>query len=86
MRKPGGYTVLVDGNGKTHEGDAFTCKHCQYITLVAARQRPEDLGGFCSICASLICSKCVGRGCDPFEEKRRRMEAKHDALRSYGLV
>ena len=85
MRKPGGYTFLTDENGVT-EGETFTCRHCQYITMVGAKQRPEDLGGFCTICASLICSRCVGKPCDPFEEKRKRMEASQDALRSYGLV
>jgi hypothetical protein len=85
MRKPGGYTFLVDGDGRTQEGETFTCRHCQYLTLVAAKQRPEDLGGFCTICCSLICARCVGKPCDPFEEKRRRMEASQDARRSYGV-
>ena len=86
MRKPGGYTFLVNGDdGKLIEGETFTCRHCQFITPVAAKQRPEDLGGFCTICASLICARCVGKGCDPFEEKRKRMEASADARRSYGI-
>jgi len=75
MRKPGGYTFLVDGDGKAHEGETFTCKHCQRITRVEARQRPEDLGGFCTLCAGLICSHCVGKGCDPFEAKLERLYA-----------
>ena len=87
MRRPGGYTFLIDGNGKTHEGESFTCRHCQFITLVAARQRPEDLGGYCTLCNSLVCAKCAAKGqCDPFEEKQKRMEARADALRSYGIT
>jgi hypothetical protein len=86
MRKPGGYTFLTDGDGRVHEGETFTCRHCQRITMVGARQRPEDLGGMCTICSSLICSGCVGKGCDPFEEKQKREFARYEALRSYGLV
>jgi hypothetical protein len=85
MRRPQGYTFLIHGDGKITEGETFTCFHCQRLTMVGPKQRPEDLGGFCTICTRLICSHCVGKGCDPFEEKRKRMEASSEARRSYGI-
>jgi len=86
MRKPQGYAFLVDGDtGKVDTADTFQCFHCQRITLVKPKERPEDLGGFCTVCTRLICSGCVGGGCDPFEEKRKRMEASYHARRSYGV-
>ena len=85
MHKPQGYTYLAEGDGKVTEGETFTCAHCQRLTMVGPKQRPEDLGGFCGVCAKLICKHCVGKGCDPFEEKLRRHYARQDALRSYGF-
>lgn len=69
----------------TTELDSFGCKHCGRITHVRARQDPAELGGLCKICMGLICSQCVGNGCDPFEKKLERWEAKEAARRSYGL-
>jgi hypothetical protein len=86
MLRPGGYTFLTDGDtGKVTEGETFTCFHCRSLVMVRAGERPDDLGGFCTICAKHICSRCVGGGCDPFEKKLKRMEASYHARRSYGI-
>ncbi len=44
-------------------------------------ERAEDMGGICHLCGdkhrpSFICEICVGKGCDPFEEKLKRMESR----------
>ena len=81
-----GWACLSDPDQGVTEWDTFTCAHCQYVTQVKAYAKPEDMGGLCKVCMGLICSKCVGKGCDPFEKKLERMEAKYHTLRSYGLI
>lgn len=86
MRAAQGYACITDPGNKT-EYDTFSCGHCNAIRHIKPRQRAEDLGGLCKCCMKLICGPCVDRSvCDPLEEQLRRMEAKHDTLRSYGLV
>lgn len=83
MRNPGGYICETMPSGRTVEADTFTCAHCNGVTRLSARQRPEDAGGFCTVCAGLVCSSCVGRGCYPLERRLEEMEARYHALRSY---
>lgn len=100
MRRPGGYATVVspvksivqlDGlrceeiPEGTFESDTFSCFHCGRITHVRPRMDPADMGGMCKICYQLICHKCVGHGCDPFEKKMERAEARERARRSYGI-
>lgn len=99
MRNPGGYGMLItpdkavvhfDGrrrevNAGTHEVDTFTCFHCGRVKHVKPKMDAADLGGLCKVCMKLICEHCVGKGCDPFEEKLKRSEARDRALRSYGF-
>lgn len=86
MRKAGGYAISVDINGGTQETDTFTCGHCNRIVFVAAKCNPDDLGGHCRVCMTMICPACVATAkCDPMEEKLKRAEASYDARRSYGL-
>ena len=88
MRNPGGAFIIMDPDARQVEQhqDTFTCGHCNRVTFVKPRERPEDTGGFCRQCTKLICSGCAGVGsCLPLEENLRRMEAREDALRSYGL-
>lgn len=97
MRRAGGYGQLIcfedhaatakDSFGRVigKEHDSFSCKHCNRVVFVNAREKAEDLGGFCKVCTGLICGPCVGKGCDVLEEKLRRAEAKQDARRSYGF-
>lgn len=67
----------------TRECDTFTCAHCQRIVFVPVKQKPEDMGGLCRICDGLVCPQCVGKGCTPWEEAMRRIEARSAALNSY---
>jgi hypothetical protein len=80
MRGTTGYATLVDPaffGGHPKEADTFTCAHCNRIVHVKPLKPLDDLGGWCSFCAGLICRSCVGeRRCDPFEEKLKRWEAK----------
>ena len=85
MRKPGGFTFLLDGDGRLTEGESFTCRHCQRITWVKPHENPEDIGGLCKVCMGLICAPCLDKPCLPFEEEFQRMQRRSDALRSYGL-
>lgn len=84
MRRPGGYAIETNGDGSLVESDTFTCGHCNKIQRVKPMSRPEDIGGLCKQCMTLICTECLGGQCDPFEEKLRRHEARYHALRSYG--
>lgn len=99
MRNPGGYATIVsperttvnfDGfrceeiDAGTFEADTFCCFHCGHMVHVRPRMDPADMGGLCKICYHLICPRCVGNGCDPFEEKLKRQEAREIARRSYG--
>ena len=76
----GNRSLLTQG-----EVDSFTCFHCQHVVMVPVKANPEDIGGFCKICTKLICKYCLRKGCTPWEKKMEKMEARYDALRSYGL-
>lgn len=82
---PQGQETII-GLGAIVCHDTLTCAHCNRLTRIRARERPEDIGGFCTVCAELICAKCVGKGCDPLEKKLERIEARGRALRSYEQV
>jgi hypothetical protein len=79
---PGGQVTVTDENGQRHT-DTFTCGHCSRIVEVAVKAKPADIGGLCKVCMTLICASCVGRGCDPFEEKLKRQEQRDHTLKSY---
>lgn len=84
MRKPQGYATLTDPDGK-QEWDTVTCAHCNGVEHVKPMGDPADMGGLCKVCMGLVCKRCVGRGCDPFEKKLERMEARDlERRRSYG--
>jgi hypothetical protein len=73
MRKPSGLILETSlDTGKVREIESFMCHHCNRHTILWKGQRPSDIGGFCTICGSLICSSCVGKGCDPLEKKIQR--------------
>jgi hypothetical protein len=82
MRNAQGYASITSPEG-VREADTFTCYHCNRITHVRAYADPAELGGLCKACMRLICSKCVGKNCIPFEKKLDLMEAKYHARRSY---
>lgn len=85
MRTPYGYAVTTHADGSITESDTTTCRHCNTVFHVGARQRPEDIGGLCRVCMGIICPKCVGQGCDVIERKLERWEASYHARRSYGI-
>jgi len=76
MRNPGGYACIVEPDRPTRELDTFTCAHCNRVTHVAPRARPEDIGGLCKQCMGLICPACVGKPCVPFLKRLEQMEAR----------
>ena len=85
MRNPGG-VFISSGPAGDHEVDTFTCAHCQRVTQVQPKERPEDLGGFCTCCAKLVCASCHAAGvCRPIEKWLEQQEAKADRRREYGL-
>lgn len=86
MRREGGYAVITDPENPLVELSTITCSHCGRIVHIKAKQNPSDIGGLCKICMGMICPGCVGKGCDPLEEKLRREEKRYEALRSYGLI
>lgn len=85
MRNPGGYLIGHCEDGRIAECDTFTCAHCQRVTFVKPKQKPEDVGGLCKICMGLICPQCTGQGCVPFERTLEAQEARGRMLRDMGL-
>ena len=98
--KPQGYAVItspdsgranLDGfqcaelQSGSNEYDTTICNHCNSITHVKARMRPEDIGGLCKICMGLICPKCLDFPCIPFLKRLDEVEKRDIARRSYGL-
>jgi hypothetical protein len=71
-----GLGTLIGPYGEIAEKPTFTCAHCQRVRRVDPYCDPADLGGLCKVCMGVVCEVCVGKGCDPFEEKLRRIEAR----------
>lgn len=87
MNRPGGYALICDPYAPTVEMDTFTCHHCNSIVHILPKASPDSLGGFCRMCAKMICAPCVDLGsCTPFEKKLESMERHYATLRSYGLA
>lgn len=86
MRNPHGY-LTISGPDGVEENDTATCNHCNGLVRVPPNQRAADVGGVCKQCMGFVCQACYARvGCVPFEEKLKRVEARGEALRSYGLA
>lgn len=99
MRNPGGHGQLIcedpkqsfvtDAYGRriAAEVDSYTCGHCNQVVMVNVGERPEDIGGLCKQCMSLVCPHCVITGrCEPLEERLAKQEQRYHALRSYGVI
>ena len=70
-----GYATITDRRG-TREFDTCTCIHCNRVWAIAGGPM-ADLGGWCRLCQQPICSHCAARGgCQPFEDKLDRYEAR----------
>lgn len=86
MRKPQGYSLVVEPGKGNVEQDTITCIHCNGIVFVDAGQDPSELGGFCTMCNRNICAGCAATGrCDPFEKKLERSERRGQLLRAAGV-
>jgi hypothetical protein len=81
--RPGGYAVISDPVNGVREADTFTCCHCNTVVVVKSGARPEDLGGWCAMCAKPVCPKCAGGSCDPFEKKLERIEERARRAREF---
>jgi len=75
-----GYAVLSDPVLGVTERDTFTCAHCNRIVHVKPFVDPASRGGLCKVCGALICKSCVGKGCDPHEEKLKEYEKIGNAI------
>lgn len=84
--KAQGYAVVTNADGSKTESDTCTCRHCNTVFAVGPKQRPEDIGGLCTVCMGLVCPKCVGQGCDEIQRKLDRWEASYHARRSYNTA
>ena len=81
MRQAQGYTIVTGPGPGTGEMDSYTCAHCNSVRFVKPMCPAGDMPDVCHLCGdksrpSFICEQCRGKGCDPFEEKLKRMEAK----------
>lgn len=85
MWKAGGYAVSFNPDGGVRERDTFTCEHCNCVVSVAPKSNPDDFGSMCRICMRMVCLRCAGLGCTPFEKKLEMIEARDRARRSYGI-
>lgn len=74
----------------THAGGrtalpTFTCCHCNAVTVIAPRAKPDDCGGFCRLCMAATCKACADGTCVPFEKRLEELEARARFLASMGL-
>lgn len=85
MRNPQGYASLV-GDEVSQEWDTITCGHCNRIVRLPAGPAASEHFGGCGLCSKFICLACVKKGrCSPWEEQMKKIEARAEALRSYGF-
>jgi len=83
MRGTKGYLIITDpdpqrskGETAREEYDTFTCAHCNTVHKVKPMAKTFEAPGRCFQCDQLICQKCLGFGCTPFERKLEEMEAR----------
>lgn len=80
-----GYQVITDPGAswmsRTVECDLTECAHCNRVVYVG----PRVDTCYCTCCDKIICESCEAKGgCDPIEEKLRRMEAHSEFLLALG--
>lgn len=82
-----GYGTITGPCGTVnYEADTATCRHCNYVWIVRSTKGTDaDPGGWCGMCSALICKRCAGKGCTPFERRLDQMEARDRSLRTMGL-
>lgn len=81
-----GYATTVGPAGLSEESDTATCCHCNRVWVVKSTAAEKgDPGGFCRLCARMICPTCVGNPCVPFERRLQQMESSDRMMRQMGL-
>lgn len=82
-----GYGTMTGPCGTvTYEADTATCRHCNYVWFVrTTRGKDASPGGWCGMCSAMICDRCAGQPCKPFEKRLDEMEARDRSLRSMGI-
>lgn len=83
MRQPQGYSVITGPAPGTGEWDTITCAHCNAPRRVQPMAPASEMPNVCHLCGdkhrpSFLCEKQeCNAGCDPFEEKLKRHEARN---------
>ena len=72
-QKPGGVGFYFDPSG-IREVHSSKCNHCQRLTEFDSLKRMMDHVEICRGCMKLICLKCAGKPCVPFEKRAEIME------------
>lgn len=75
-RREGGVIEWTHIHGRTHTRPTMTCAHCNRVTIIEVKARPDDCGGFCMCCMKPICKDCAGKPCTPFEKRLEEYEAR----------
>jgi len=78
--KAGAVGQYFDGplhNGRMVEVHSSTCSHCQAQTEFPSQKRMMEFVDVCRGCMKLICLRCVGKPCRPFEAEAERIEREH---------
>jgi hypothetical protein len=79
-------------DGRTRYGETYTCAHCNSVVEYRDNMGQNDKLVFCPMEHTPICPKCAARagktasGCEVFEKKMEKIEARDRMLRSMGLV
>jgi len=83
MRQPQGYSVITGPAPGAGEWDTITCAHCNSPRRVKPMAPAGEMPNVCHLCGdkhrpSFLCEKkACNDGCDPFEEKLKRYEARN---------
>jgi hypothetical protein len=72
-------------SGRADAQKTFTCAHCNCVTVVPFKAKPDECGGFCMLEHKPVCGPCHKVGtCTPFEKKLEAMEARGRLLAAIG--
>lgn len=73
----------TDALGRHIETDTYTCGHCGRVHEVGRGHPDYD---FCRSCMKVICPHCLGKGCQPLEQRIERYEAQQRMFRDLGFL
>jgi hypothetical protein len=73
----GAYIHIVDpdpprGHVAVREADAVQCSHCDALVTIL----PGVDIHRCTVCDSIVCKHCAGKGCHPMEKKLEKWESR----------